>query len=124
MKKKSALRDLLTLQSVFILYSISSIVAKLASATLTSPQSLFTVPFLLLGGLEILILGTYALLWQQVIKKFELSVAYANKAMTLLWGLLWGWLLFQEEITFTKILGIGIVFGGIVIMNGKETAKA
>ncbi len=124
MKKKTALKDLLILQSVFVIYSISSIVAKFASAQLTSLQSVFTVKFILLGVLEVVILGVYALLWQQVIKKFELSVAYANKAMTLLWGLLWGALIFHEQITFTKVLGILVVFTGIIIMNGEKEETA
>ncbi len=122
--KKSTLKDLLILQSVFIIYSISSIVAKFASAELTSLQSVFTVKFILLAILEVVILGIYALLWQQVIKKFELSIAYANKAMTLLWGLLWGFLIFHEQITITKVLGILIVFAGIIIMNGGKEADA
>lgn len=124
MKTKIALKDILVLQSVFIIYSISSIVAKFASAELTSPQSVFTVKFILLAAAEVGILGIYALLWQQVIKKFELSIAYANKAMTLLWGLFWGAFLFHEQITITKVLGILIVFTGIVIMNGEKEAAA
>lgn len=71
-------------------------------------------------GLELVILGIYALLWQQIIKKFELSVAYANKAVTLIWGMIWGSLLFKEQITVTKLTGILLVIAGIVILNGKK----
>ena len=35
---------------------------------------------MLLYGAEIGVLGIYALCWQQVIKRVELSVAYANRA--------------------------------------------
>lgn len=119
-KRKWALKDILALQAVFIVYSISSIVAKLASAQLSTLQSVFTVKFMILGILEVGILGFYALLWQQVIKKWELSVAYANKAMTLLWGLLWGLLIFHEQITGPKVLGILVVFLGIIVMNSER----
>ena len=78
MKKQLKWGNILMLQAVFLVYSISSVVSKLASG-----RELFSVEFLLLYGLDILVLGIYALLWQQVIKKFELSVAYANKAVTL-----------------------------------------
>ena len=57
---------------------------------------------LLLYGAEIGVLGIYALCWQQVIKRVELSVAYANRAMALLWSLLWAVLLFGEQITVKK----------------------
>lgn len=118
MKKKTKFRDILLLQGVFVIYSISSIAAKLASGQLDSLKSVFSAGFVLAAVGVVVILGIYALLWQQVIKRFELSIAYANKAMTLLWGLLWGFLIFDEKLTPAKLIGIAIVFAGIVIMNG------
>ena len=115
MKKRINLKDVFLLQTVFFIYSINSIVAKLASQ-----QESFSFMFIMYYGLELVILGIYALLWQQIIKKFELSVAYANKAVTLIWGMIWGSLLFKEQITLTKAAGILLVIAGIVILNGKK----
>lgn len=104
------------LQLVFLIYSINSVVAKFASA-----QESFSLNFILLYGLEVAILGVYAILWQQIIKKFQLSIAYANKAVVLIWALVWGALLFRESITMSKVMGILLVIAGIVILNsGKE----
>ena len=103
------------LQGVFLIYSINSIVAKFASA-----QESFGFTFIAFYCLEVLILGVYAILWQQIIKKFELSVAYANKAITLLWALIWGILIFKEQITVGKVIGILLVMAGIFILNGGE----
>ena len=64
------------------------------------------------------VLGIYALCWQQVIKRVELSVAYANRAMALLWSLLWAVLLFGEQITVKKLIGVGLVLAGTLIING------
>lgn len=119
MKKRVNVKDILMLQAVFFIYSINSIVAKLASG-----EESFSFAFIMFYGLELVILGIYALLWQQIIKKFELSVAYANKAITLIWGMLWGALLFKEQITITKVAGILLVIAGIVILNSKEGEKA
>lgn len=115
MKKGIGIKDIILLQTVFFIYSINSIVAKLASE-----QESFSFMFIVYYGLELVILGIYALLWQQIIKKFELSVAYANKAVTLIWGMIWGTLLFKEQITLTKAAGILLVIAGIVILNGKK----
>ena len=115
MKKGIGIKDIILLQTVFLIYSINSIVAKLASG-----QESFSFMFIVYYGLELVILGVYALLWQQIIKKFELSVAYANKAVTLIWGMIWGALLFKEQITLTKAAGILLVIAGIVILNGKK----
>lgn len=65
----------------------------------------------------ILILGVYALLWQQVLKKIPLSIAMANKPVVLIFGLIWACLLFKEAITFKILLGMGLVFIGIFIIG-------
>lgn len=51
-------------------------------------------------------------------KRVELSVAYANRAMALLWSLLWAVLLFGEQITVKKLIGVGLVLAGTLIING------
>ncbi len=115
MQKSFRWKEIFMLQAVFFIYSISSVVSKFASG-----KELFSPEFIFLYGLDVLILGVYALLWQQVIKKFELSVAYANKAVTLLWTLLWSIFLFHEQITLWKGAGIFLVMIGIFILNGEE----
>lgn len=115
MKKNVRLKDIFMLQAVFLIYSISSVVSKFASG-----KELFSLEFIFLYGLDILVLGIYALLWQQVIKRFELSVAYANKAVTLLWALVWGIFIFHEQITPGKAAGILLVMAGIFILNSEE----
>lgn len=115
MKRKIPWKDLLMLQAVFLIYSISSVVSKMASG-----KELLSFEFLLFYGLDVMILGIYALLWQQVIKKFELSIAYANKAITLLWALVWGIVIFREQITPGKVMGIVLVMAGIFILNSGE----
>lgn len=115
MKKKIQWKDLLMLQAVFFIYSISSVVLKLASG-----KDFLSFEFFLFYGLDVMILGVYALLWQQVIKKFELSIAYANKAITLLWVPVWGIVLFHEQITPGKAAGIVLVMTGIFVLNSGE----
>ena len=107
------------LQAVFMVYSISSVVSKFASG-----KEILSFEFILFYGLDVLVLGIYALLWQQVIKKFELSIAYANKAITLLWALVWGIVIFHEQITAGKVIGILLVMAGIFILNSGSGEKA
>ena len=117
MKKKIQWKDFLMLQVVFLIYSFTSLTQKLASSFLPKDagtteelvRQLLNWKLILSAGLVVLLLGVYALLWQQVIKRFELSVAYANKAITLLWALVWGIFIFHEEITPGKVIGILLV---------------
>lgn len=119
MKKEMKWKDILMLQAVFMIYSISSVVSKFASG-----KEVFSFEFILFYGLDVIVLGIYALLWQQVIKKFELSIAYANKAITLLWALVWGIVIFHEQITVGKVIGILLVMAGIFILNSDSGDKA
>ena len=84
MKKRIGLADILLLQSAVVVYSLSTVAANLASK-----YEFLSSRYILFFGLEFVILAAYALIWQQMIKRFQLSVAYANKALTLMWSMLW-----------------------------------
>ena len=72
-----------------------------------------------------MILGIYAICWQQIIKRFELSIAYANRAMVLVWSLLWAVVIFHDHVTVRNLAGIALVIAGTVIVNtaGEETER-
>ena len=57
----------------------------------------------------------YAILWQQVIKRIELSTAYMFKGTTIIFTMLFAYWLFGEQITWNNILGAVIIIIGIVL---------
>ena len=67
--------------------------------------------------MEILSLGFYAIAWQQIIKRCDLSVAYANRSMAILWSLVWTVIFFHESLTVKNIIGVLFVFAGTMIVN-------
>ncbi|MFI3202198.1 MAG: EamA family transporter [Eubacteriales bacterium] len=81
------------------------------------------VRFILFYSLEFVALFVYAICWQQMIKRFELSVAYANRAVAILWSLVWSVILFKEAITLGKILGVCCVLVGVMIINTGTTEE-
>ena len=97
MNKLSNLKNIALLQGVIIIYTISSVMSKQASA---HGEQLFL--FLFFFGLEFVLLGIYAVLWQQMIKRFELSVAYANRSMAVVWSMVWAVVFFHNTITIKK----------------------
>ena len=112
MKKKNGFGDLLLLEISVVVYSLSTVAGNLAG------QNVFlSGRYILFFGLEFVILAIYAVLWQQVIKRFELSIAYCNKSVTLLWSLLWNFLIFSQGITPGKVAGVLLVLIGVVVMN-------
>ena len=90
MKKKLNLRDFAILQLVVLIYTSSTVISKIAAQSAESGKGW---TFLLLYGAEIGVLGIYALCWQQV-------------------------LLFGEQITVKKLIGVGLVLAGTLIING------
>ena len=45
-----------------------------------------------------------------------ISTAYLNKPVAILWGILWGVLIFKEQITGQMVLGAIVVMAGIVMV--------
>lgn len=112
-------KNILLLQLAVIIYTFSGVMAKLASANKDS-----VIKMLFFMGMEVVILGVYAIFWQQLIKRFDLTVAYANRAIAILWSMLWAALFFQEKITKKNLLGVLIVLAGIMIMNTQKEDTA
>lgn len=99
------------LHLIILLYSLSGIFSKLAST-----KQFLSFEFILFYGLVLFIMAVYALLWQQVLKSVPLNIAYANKAVTIIWGMVWGALVFKEQITIANIIGAAVVLAGVILM--------
>lgn len=106
------IKNIALLQGVIIIYTISSVMSKEASA---SGENLLRFSFFF--GMEFVMLGVYALLWQQIIKRFALSVAYANRSMSVVWSMVWAVIFFHDTITIPNIAGVVLVVAGIWIIN-------
>lgn len=114
--KKEYIKPLIFLHILLALYSLGGISSKLAGQ-----QEFLSFKFCLYYGIVLFVLFLYALLWQQVLKKLPLVTAFANKAVIVIWGILWGALFFKETITLTKIIGaIVIVVGVYLVVSGDE----
>lgn len=117
MNKMRSLKNIILLQAVIVIYTISGVMSKEASKS----QGNLT-RFLFFFGMEFVILAVYAVLWQQIIKRFELSVAYANRSMAVVWSMVWAVVFFHDTITMQNIAGVLLVVVGTFIVN-TENAK-
>lgn len=108
--------NIVFLQLIIVVYTFAGIFAKYASR-----YSFLSFKFILFYGLEMLVLFLYAILWQQIIKKFSLSVAYSNRSVALIWSMIWASVLFNEKITLFNIIGIVFVIIGMVVVNSDDT---
>ena len=118
--QKDKLKTLLILHLMLMVYSMSGICSKKAAGV-----PFLSVQFCVYYGLIILLLGLYAIGWQQIIKRLPLTTAFANKAVTVVWGIIWGAVFFKESITIGKIIGAVLVISGVVLFaySDKEDEK-
>ena len=120
MPDKPGPKTYLLLHAGFLLFSLTGIFSKLAAGSV-----FLSLDFFLYYGGALLILVLYSLLWQQILKRLPLTTAYYNKAITIVWGIFWGRLIFEEAITWNMVLGGVIVFAGILIVvtDGEKGEK-
>lgn len=109
-----------TLKYIFLfgtvgLYSLSSVCAKIAAG-----YEFLSAGFVIAYGMELVILAIYAILWQQILKSFSLTVAYANRSLCILWTFMWSVLIFRDTIDVKKIVGVIVVLIGTMIVNRYE----
>ena len=104
MRMKEKIKAFLMLHILLFVYSMGGICSKLAAA-----EKFLSIKFIVFYGILLFLMFFYAIMWQQILKKMKLVTAYANKSVTIVWGMLWGALLFKEHITVFNIIGIIII---------------
>lgn len=106
------------LNIAILIFSIAGIFSKNAGL-----NDFLSFKFCLYYGISIFLLFLYAIFWQQVIKVLPLTLAYVNKAITILWGLIFSKIIFDEKITIGKMVGALIVIIGIIIFVIGDSKK-
>lgn len=110
--KKNNFPSFLLMHAGFLIYSFYTVLGKIAAK-----YDFLSLHFCIFYCILIFILFVYAILWQQVLKVIPLSFATANKASTIVWGMLWSYLFFHEEITLKKVIGAIIIISGIILLS-------
>lgn len=116
--KKTTPRVFLALHLLLLLFAFTTVLSKLAAG-----EDFLSLRFCLFFGGEFVLLGIYALGWQQILKRLPLTVAYANKAVTLVWSLVFGALLFREQVQLKQVIGCALAVAGVVLFvkaDGEE----
>ena len=112
--------DILSLIVINLLYACVSIFTKYASQ-----QEFMSWGYVWVFIGAVMMMGVYAVLWQQILKRIELSVAYMFKGTTIIFTMLFAYWLFGEQITWNNILGAVIIIIGIVLFayNPKSVSE-
>lgn len=117
--RQNSLKNYVFLHLSILLFSFTSVFTKLASIEFNK-TGVYGWKLYLFLFLMLLNCFVYALVWQKVIKRFELSVAYANKSVYLIWTQIWAVLIFREVLTVQNIIGLMIVLAGVLVVQKYE----
>jgi len=103
-------KTIVVLLLVNLLFSTVSIAVKY-----TSMQQLFSMQYFIGVIVVIAMLGTYAIVWQQILKRVDITLAYMFKATGIIYVLLYSVFMFGETITVWNVIGASIIITGIVL---------
>ena len=93
-----------------LLYACVTLFTKYASQ-----QEFMSMPYCLALCGAIGVMGAYAICWQQVLKRIDLSTAYMFKGTSLIFVMLLAFAFFGEPITLMNIIGACVIIVGIVL---------
>lgn len=114
----SRIKTLLLLHILLLFYSLADVASKFAAGF-----DMLSVGFIVCYAIVLVILAGYALGWQQIIKRMPLTSAYANRGITVVWGIFWGAVFFGEGITLFKVIGAIMIIAGIAIFSQEEARE-
>jgi len=93
-----------------VLESLTSSFLKLGSQNpFLSPMYLFWL------CVAVVVLGLYAIIWQLVLEKIPLTTAYLRKGISYILVFIWAAVIFKEVITIKQIIGMAVIFVGMVV---------
>lgn len=114
--KGSDKKYFLLMHLIVLVMSFGGVFSKKAAA-----EKFLSLKWIVLYGALLLVLMVYAVFWQQILKHLKLSTAYACRSVTVVWGMVWGILFFNEQLTAKQIIGGMIVIVGLIfVSSGKE----
>jgi len=103
--------DIIKIQVIICFFSVINILSKYASNF-----DFLSLKFFLAYALILTCFLVYAFFWQKLLKKHSLFKVYSNRALLVVWALIWGVILFSEKVTLYNIIGIIIIICGIMVV--------
>ena len=99
----------------FFIFSLAGVMSKNAALS-----GIGTSRFFIFVVVQILILGIFAIIWQQILKRISLVTATSFRGIVVILSLVWAAIVFQESITVLNKIGSAVIAVGIYIVASDE----
>lgn len=83
---------------------------------LTSSYQQLSLEWILGYVVVLFLFFIYALLWQQILKKVTLLIAYVFKGSSIIFTLFLSMIIFGETITLSNVIGCLVIISGLILM--------
>lgn len=117
------IKQYIALHLCILLFSMTEVFGKFAANTYKA-EGIRSVKLYVFLFLMLCVCVFYAFCWQQVIKNFDLHIAYANRAMYLVWSQVWAVWIFSEVLELKNYIGLIVVMTGVIIVSLGEREPA
>ena len=114
--KPKGLSNLLMLHGAFLIFSFGAVFQK-AAGSAAGESGLLSFNAILFFGLAVFMFGIFALLWQIILRKTALASAFAHRGVVVLWGMLWGAVIFGESLNWANYAAAALIVTGIFIVG-------
>ena len=117
------IKQYIALHLCILLFSMTEVFGKFAANTYKA-EGIRSMKLYVFLFCMLCVCMFYAFCWQKVIKHFDLHIAYANRAMYLVWSQVWAVWIFSEVLEPKNYLGLLIVMTGVIIVSLGESTPA
>ena len=102
----------------FFIFSFAGVMSKNAALS-----GIGSVRFLMFVGAQVMILGVFAIIWQQVLKRVSLITATSFRGIVVILSLVWAAVIFRETVTMLNIIGSAVIAAGIYFVASDEVSS-
>lgn len=108
-------RKSLLLIVAFTLYAFAAVFSKIAAS-----KVMFSGEFTLFLFGALVLMATYALIWQKILSIMSLAKAYLLKSLTIIMILCISAVVFSEIISFCNVVGTILIVSGVCVLAWKR----
>ena len=117
--KAGKIKHYIYLHLCILIFSMTEIFGKFAALSYKE-QGIESFKLYIYLSMMLFVCLFYAFCWQKIIRRFELHIAYANRAMYLVWSQIWAHMIFSEHISLQNIFGMLVVLTGVILVSTGE----
>ncbi len=110
-ENKPQIKYIFALQLAIVIFSFTGVFLKFSAN-----YEFLSLGYFFMCAVAVFFSGVYAIIWQLLLKRIPLQLAYSTRSSTTIWNLVWATLIFAEDVTISMLIGTILIVAGVIIM--------